>query len=498
LLLLAVVLALFAASRLGIAGVASEREYDEGVYLCSARAVAAGHDLFTEVFSSQPPAIVEGLALALDTFGDHLLVARSFILTFALVALVAIADIARRLAGPWAGPAAAAALALGTTFTDLAHVVVAETPAIALALAAMAACLAARQRAWSSGWLLGSGALFALAALFKLIVLPLAAPIGLLLLLAPPGRDDEGKWRLDRDVAGVIVRCLTVAAGALLVLAVPLLVYDRAAMYEQVIGFHLSKHEAYDLDRLANLKRAFHHMRANAAIAVVAAAGMLAMLLRGRALAAVWLVLWMAGMLLVISVQTPLFWRHLVLVAPPVAIAAGVAVAMAAARTGRAALLPAAAVAIWTAVALYADRGLFPLLSDGARSDRSVDALAKAARWIEKNTSEDDLVGSDDQMAVFVGGRRSPPGLCDTSWARVASESLQVEEAARASVAARVIMLRAGSRLSSLPGYVGWLRRNYDQRHISLTGLGTARTIWIRREGATAKATNPPSLRDED
>jgi hypothetical protein len=496
-LLLGLVVVAFAASRLWIAAVASDREYDEGVYLCSARAVAAGHELFTEVFSSQPPAIVESLALALTVFGDRLVVARAFVVVFALLALFAVADIARRLGGPWAAPAAAAALALSTTFVDLAHVVVAETPALALALAAMASCLASRQRGWSPGWLLATGALFALAALFKLIVLPLAAPIGLLLLLAPD-ETGVGRWRLDRHVTRVIARCLTVAAGALPVLAMPLLVYDRAALYDQVIGFHLNKHDVYALNRIANLKRALSQVVGNAAVAGVAGAGLLAMALRGRLLGAVWLTLWTAAMLLVLSVQTPLFWRHFVLIALPVAIAAGVAVAMAADAGRRAGTLTMSVIAIWTAIALYQGRGMFPLLSDGSKNDRSAEALAKAARWIETNTEEDELVGSDDQMVVFVAGRGSPPGLCDTSFARVTSESLQVEDAARASVTARVIVLRAGSRLSSLPGYIGWLKKNYEQRHASLTGLGSGRTIWIRKEGATGKATNPPSLRDED
>ena len=34
-------------------------DYDEGVYLCSARSALAGHPLFSEVFSSQPPAVLK-------------------------------------------------------------------------------------------------------------------------------------------------------------------------------------------------------------------------------------------------------------------------------------------------------------------------------------------------------------------------------------------------------------------------------------------------------
>jgi hypothetical protein len=495
--MLGFVLVAFAASRLWIAGVASEREYDEGVYLCSARAVAAGEELFTDVFSSQPPAIVETLAVALVTFGDRLFVARTFILAFALLALFAVADIARRLAGPWAAPAAAAALAVSMTFLDLAHVVVAETPAMGLALAAITVCLASRDRGWNTALLAAAGALFGLAALFKLIVVPLAAPFGFLLLLesADPGvaASERARWRFDRRIARVVARCVIVAAAAAAVFTAPMLVYDARVYFDQVVGFHLSKYEAYELDGAVNLQRAAGHLRADAAVVAAATAGLIVLAVRGRALAATWLLLWTTSMLFVLSVQTPLFWRHFVLLTPPVAIAAGAAVALLWPR--RAGVLAVAAAVLWTSVALVHDRGMFPLLSDGGRNRRSDEALAKAARWIDLNTPKKAFVGSDDQMAVYVSGRRSPPGLCDTSWARVASGSLQLEEAARASLEASVIMIRQGSRLTRLPGYLDWLETNYEKRSPEVTGLGTRQTIWIRRKNATAEVTSPRSVR---
>ncbi len=494
-LLLGLVLAAFAASRLAIAGVPSEREYDEGVYLMSARAVIAGHELFTEVFSSQPPAFVETLALALAAFGDCLAVARGLILAFALLSLLAVADIARRLAGAWAAPAAAAALALSMTFGDLAHVVEAETPAMALALLSLAACLEARRRGWSRGWLVAAGALYGLAALYKLIVVPLAAPFGLLLLLAPPA-DDESGWRPDASLARVLLRSATVAAGAALVLALPLLRYDAEAYFAQAVGFHLSKHDVFHLNELANVRRAVGHLRADAILVATACAGLLLMTMRRQRLAAAWLAVWLVFMVAAISVQTPIFWRHFVLLSPPIAIAAGAAAALAAGRNRRrAGAVAVAAMAVWTAVTLARGRGLFPLTSDGARNDRALASLQEAARWIAMNTREDELVGGDDPMAIYLGGRRTPAGLCDVSSARIVSESLLVEEAARASLEARVIVMRSGGRLSKLPGYFGWLKKNYDARPASLTGLGPQRSVWIRREGATANATSPPSLR---
>jgi hypothetical protein len=94
------VMAAFAASRFAILGEASEREYDEGVYLLSARSLLAGHPLFTSVFSSQPPAFLETLAAAMRLAGDRLETARMLILGFSLLSLAAIAD-RRRRRQPW-------------------------------------------------------------------------------------------------------------------------------------------------------------------------------------------------------------------------------------------------------------------------------------------------------------------------------------------------------------------------------------------------------------
>jgi 4-amino-4-deoxy-L-arabinose transferase-like glycosyltransferase len=490
-LLLVLVMATFAASRLVIAGVPSEREYDEGVYLLSARAVAAGQQVFTEVFSSQPPAFVETLALAFRLLGDRLDVARGVILAFALLAMTAVASIARHLSGPMAAPAAAAALALTMTFGDLAHVVEAETPALALGLAALAVCLESRRRRWHRGWLLASGAIFGLAALFKLIVVPLAAPFGLLLLTSEASGDDD-RWRVEPRAERVAARAFTAGLGALLVLGVSLLLYDAGAFYEQVVGFHLSKHDVFDLNWLSNLARVGGHFRADAAMVATAAAGLLLMANRQRGLAASWLTVWLVTMIAALAMQTPIFWRHFVLLSPPIAVAAGVAVVLAA-GTSRRRQLAAVLVAItcWTAVTLHNDRGIFPLLSDGARSEKSLASLTSTAGWIESNTVAGELVASDDPLAVYLAGRRSPAGLCDTSTSRIVAGSLKVEDAARESLHARVIVLRRGGRLSSLPGYVGWLKRNYDYQPKAVSGLETNRVAWIRKPGATAVATNP-------
>jgi 4-amino-4-deoxy-L-arabinose transferase-like glycosyltransferase len=490
----------FAASRIAIVSVPSERENDEGIYLLSARSVTAGHELFLSVFSSQPPAFLEALAASMRLFGESLETARLMTLAFSLAALAAIAFIGRRLAGPWAGAASIAALGVSATFGDLAHVVEAEMPALAVALLSLCACLHARRHAWHRGWLVACGALLALGALFKLIVVPLAAPLGLLLLLAPD--DDAAEWRLDGRgfalLGRVAARSLLVAAGAAAVAVVPLCLYDSAALYQQTVAFHIAKHDAYKLTPLGNLCRAFRHVSADGAVAWTAVAGVLLMLLRNR-LAALWLLTWSALMLVVISAQAPLFWRHFVLLSPPVALAAGAAAPLVARFVQRPGtmLLTLAFIALWIATTLLGGgrRGdaVFPLLPGGSSKDYSVLLIREASEWIRNHTEPSELVVSDDPLVVFLAGRQAPPGLCDTSTARIRSESLTLEIATRESAAARVIVLRKAGRLSRLSGYNAWLGRHYELQRASETGIDDRRRIWIRRGDAAAARAEKPS-----
>jgi len=494
LLVSAALMAAFTASRLAIHAIPSEREYDEGVYLLSARSLLAGHELFSSVFSSQPPAFLESLAMAMRIGGDNLASARLLILGFSVVALAAIGFVGRRIAGPWAGAASVAALAVTGTFVDLAHIVEAEMPAMAVALLALGAVLQARRLDWHRGWLLGSGALLALGALFKLLVVPLAAPLGLLLLLAPP-RGDETDWELDgrgRALIGRVAgRSLWMAAGAAMVGVVPLLLYDIGPLYEQTVAFHVDKHDVYRSTPFGNLLRAARHMRADEAVAAVAAIGFVLMLLRKRPVA-LWLLAWIALMLVVLAVQAPLFWRHFILLTPPIALAAGAAAPLLARYLPGpgAVVLTLVAIALWIATALSGQgrRGdaSFPLLPGSEKRDYSVSLLKDVSQWIREHTDASEMVVSDDPISVFLAGRQAPPAICDTSSARIKAASLTLEEATRESSVARVIVLRKSGRLSQLRGYVAWVNRHYEQQPASVTGINPRRSIWIRRDSGPA------------
>lgn len=194
---------------------------------------------------------------------------------------------------------------------------------------------------------------------------------------------------------------------------------------------------------------------------------------------------------LALALQTPLFWRHFILYAPPLVLAAAaLPVLFAERRRGGRTPAPwvAVAVTLWALPPLLLPRqvdAMFPLLPGAPRNEIAAESLRATALWIRRHTRPDELVGGDDPMAVYLGGRQAPPRLCDTSLARIASKSLELREATTHSLTARVLVLRREGRLSRfLPGYLAWVKRNYRPVQDPASGLEPARSVWLRKPNA--------------
>src|ERR1700737_4418191 len=78
------------------------RDYDEGVYWQSVRALARGEPLFSSVFASQPPAFYYAL-LPFDDAWHSLAGLRVSVLILGVIGLAATYVVGRLLAGPVAG-----------------------------------------------------------------------------------------------------------------------------------------------------------------------------------------------------------------------------------------------------------------------------------------------------------------------------------------------------------------------------------------------------------
>ncbi len=326
----------------------------------------------------------------------------------------------------------------------------ADGPALAIALAALAVA------AWRSrpGYPVPAagvaGALLAGACMVKLLALPAALP--LLLLLWPSARRIVAA-----AVGGLVVvgLCLAPFAGILpLVLA-------------QVIGLHLTGGTSSlgGVDGLLTLGRWEAPLALVALLAIITT--------RARAevrLGLAWLAAAAIGMLAI----HPLWPHHLVGVAVPLALVAAPAVALVAA--GRTRLVAAGAVLL-----LGVSLASRVVVSEQRPPDQpAVDRIAQLAGPGQE-------VITDDQFGAALAGRDTPPELVDTSMVRVESGSLTAAEVERMATRDRVpVIVFATGRLRLVPGLVDWAQTSYPtlERIGTATILSSGTLVWaFSRDG---------------
>jgi len=440
------------------------QDYDEGVYLSSARMALHGHPLFTSVFSSQPPAFLEILASAFYLFGDSVVVGRCVIILFSLVSLVAAGRIAWQVARPMAGPVAILLLGLSLLFFRQATIVQAEIPALAFALLAIAILAREKPR---GAWLIGAGFCFTLGALCKLLVVPMLVPI-IMLLLAPmpapePIPSNVRGWLIfgRQFTARVLAFVLGCAAACALILSP----WSWPAMYDQIIVFHLQAKSHYPPDWSGNLAIIVQVFDQDFVLPLLAVPGLL-FLCGNRLYHVLWLSLWILATAMFLVDHTPLFPRHVLLLLPPLAVAAAANVLwigelLTQKRGEIIGLLLLVPCALILGFSLDQATQLIWAKTGDSSEDREI------VRLLEANTRPSDFIVSDQQMQVFRAGRRVPPELCDTSLVRIKSGYLTDQQAIDSSRHARVIVFWT-RRLAQLPLFCKWVESNYE--HIPTSG----------------------------
>ena len=165
------------------------RDYDEGVYWQSVRAMARGEPLFRSVFASQPPIFYEML-LPFYWIGHSLVSLRITVLVFGIIGLAATYAVGRLLVGPLAGLIALVLVSTSPLYLFESGIVQADGPAVAIGMVAIALALAALR---ANGRLrdalaVGAGLALALSVGTKLTGAVAVVPLGLVLLSAPKGR----------------------------------------------------------------------------------------------------------------------------------------------------------------------------------------------------------------------------------------------------------------------------------------------------------------------
>lgn len=401
---------------------AGQMDWDEGVYWESLRALAAGHPLFATVYSSQPPAFLLLLEPWYRLLGGGIAAARAATLLYSLLGFLGAYLAAERLAGRGSGIVALAALAIPSFLVRETVQLLAEGPALGLALLALGvAALAPRDGSRSAlVWLAGAGVIAATAVLVKLLALPVLPALAAVALQDRP--------RLARSAA--------LATGAVLGAAAWLLPFAGLLpqLYAQVVGLHLAARAIATGDAAGVAST----LLGLAPLFVAAAAGLLIAYRSGGRLFAPVLA-WLAGAGLLLAVQHPLWPHHLAAVAVPAALAAAPLARLLPARLRP----PVFAAAV---LAVVAGSAVFALSIPDDRAQRL------AAAELAQRVSAGRRVITDDQYTVALAGRDVPPGLVDTSQVRIVSGSLSgAELLAAADDPENAGILEATGRLRLLP-----------------------------------------------
>jgi hypothetical protein len=420
-------------------------EYDEGVYIETAAASAAGSRPYTAVFLSQPPLLIEVLAHVFGALGDTLTAARGTVVAFSALWLAGLAMIASRTGAPTAGMCALAVAASAPAFVFASRIVEMEGPAEALAAMAVAFGLAAVVRPCAGasraavGLWVPAGLLAGLAVMTKLSALTCLVPLA---VVAGAAAGDTTFGRTGARAAVFTGGALTGAAAAA--------VWSGGVsmnMWRQIVVFHgaVARMTPVDLGHTASMLWRF--AAANWFLTALGAGGVICAFAARRdtrsaaqrepgripaSVATAAMTAWLLADVAALLLWRPVWPHHLAILITPLAVLGGcaagtvlsptreVAATVTARAHGRVSVLAVGALLAAWLVALGTT-----LMA--ARPEAS-DALRTAAAETQLAVPPSAQVIADDPLIAFLAGRAVPPNLCDTSEARMRSGWLSVSD----------------------------------------------------------------------
>lgn len=442
--------------------VSGPRDYDEGVYWLSVRRLVHGDALFGSVYSSQPPFFLPLLTPFYRLFGEGLTSLRMASVVLGVVGVLAGAWTAGRLGGRAAAVLTAVLLSIDPLMILTGTTVLAEGPALDLALVATALAAEATQpRSWrrpqAQLWLsFAAGAAAAAAVGVKLLALPVLIPVA---ILVTARIDGSPPWRR-----------LAAAGGGAVVVAAAALAAFRSELHpllQQSIGLHLDSRSLDEGGFTGDLWATARRELPLVVLAAVGAVRTLAMPARRRAGSAI--TLWAVAGVAAVALQHPLWPHHVSAIVPPLAVLGGLALATPIPRArGFAATVALAGVAACVLSAVTYYWTYRPAGSPGGDDHVVADLRA--------HVPPGSLVVSDDQTTVAQAGLDAPPELVDTSLVRINSGNLSTADVERIIERDNVRAVLFGTtRLEHLPGLQDWVANRLPVR----VGLGEGRVLYL-------------------
>ena len=460
--------------------------YDGGVYLESARMLAAGYAPYRAIFISQPPLWLELIRLSFALFGQSISAAQMLTVSTMVITALAVGTIVLS-SGSWLGAAMACITILMSPLAFFwAREITGEMPSVAFAAGSLA--LATRYasggaRLWLiAGSLALSGAV--LVKLFGIYALP-----SLILIAA-------ARWRSGGPLRP---RLWHTAADSLLVIGfvfgtvlAVVLAYGARDVWAQAVAFHLGSRA--DLNVVRNFSLIVTTVVGDPALRVVLPLALCAVLEPWIGWAALgWLALTFIGLL----IQHPLFTHHVVSLVAPLALSAGIGLG-ALWKLGRR-LYAGDTTARSNGYGRIAGGAVFgaciilvTMVCRGGLQGRAAEQLigaywrppaadlnvaAELARSTGQSIHKDDFILTDAPGIAFSSGRAMPPWLVDSSLKRIDNHYLATAEVEREvqRYQVKAVLLWTG-RLQRLPELVAWLDQTFPARR----GYGAKGVLYLR------------------
>jgi Dolichyl-phosphate-mannose-protein mannosyltransferase len=434
----------------------------EGIRVEQLLLLSAGYRACEDVFCNQGPFALQAMYPTFALFGQTLAAARSSAVIGSLLGLVATYWIARQLWDRATAVLAALLLAVSAVYLKASRLAFPEI--IALAPAILAVGVALRyHRTGRLGWLFLAGGLLGA----SLLVKPIAAPAVVPVALAVAGR--LGTRRRDLLLVGSL--CAGVVIAGCLIVGLP-------RIWEQIVfRWHsrLAEGRGIDwnwgliVDELGNDQVGIF------ALAAVGALGLVRTERRSLAVIGGWALANLALLL----VHTPLHFKHVVIMLPPLALLSGYTVrlfgcwALPSLRARSAVGGRRSPVFVAAALGVVAYAALLPRLA--ARDAGLVTASEMidydpAQQWHQDasaallaTTPPGSFVVTDFPYIAFAADRLVPPQLVESSLTRIRAgsltDSVAITEASRFDPQA---VLLWWDRLIRLPDFKRWVDQRYQ------------------------------------
>lgn len=435
---------------------------DEWRYTACSRLVERGYALFRDVFSAQPPLLFLSLASGMRLFGDSIVGARWVEIVFGSVSLLSCTWLAWLLEGYVAAGVAALVLAISPAFLLYSHTVEGEGPMMALMTLSLALSWAYHRTGRSS--LAGfAGLALAAAVLMKLFALEAALPALWAIASSRRGR------RPRVEAAAAFLAGLVIPVGLDFLLVFP------QQQWEQVVRMHQRVAALSLPGTTPPIRLMTQFLAMDVGLSVLAAVGLIVLILQRRPYEAVFLTLWLPGSVLMLLIFHPLFPHHMAILLTGLAASAGAGIGAVAQRTFR--RRDASTLAVIAGLGLYL--ALLPRLWQEDRHTLLAGggpAVGTLSAYVRDHSTVSSFVVLDDLAVADRANRLVPPPLCDPSNVRLRAGYLSAADLIGSTVRYRSpLVLPSRGIFLQVPGYAVWLDRHYARRRAP-----DGKVAWLR------------------